>query len=712
MQSVNRRHANIFAAFQPVAASLSLRHGRLRTWLQSIGLGCLLAAAVFSANIFAQTAQLRLGNPQVLSALGSPLWIKIPINVSEPTDELTASSFSLGGRPLNAPVPFVDRAEMTIERVSGKYFLVIRTRNAIDEPAVGIVIREELPRGARSREFYLLLDPAPLSVAASNEQNRDSPRPDAATSAITATAPPASTGILPPTAITATADTRAAESRKNRRDRRARARDATATHARTSAAASRSPSGSSPIDAGAARKNRGVTLQPGKPSQPTRTAPATDGGPRLKLSFGEGLSMRPATTEAERAELRMRQFTLDMDDLTSGVLERQHKITQLEKELVTLSLRVSAAERLIGVLPPAAAGAATAPAAPAVAGTADPIAAQAASAAPMPTNSPTETAAPAALTASAARIPAPATPPVAKSSDNAPVEVRATSSWTWLLVGAALLAALATALWGTRRMLRRRDQTFRITTQRAEDYVAEVLSHKSPANAAAASKPVATPMEKPVAKSAVKSAVKPAANAPDVAPAEIHFELPELTQATTDFLDLPTTTNQIAPKVVTNVVRKSTDDAATRRMRYLQSRYQDIAILMPPLDAPQRLLRQAATVYDEGATDFAKRLLKFSAYSRPYTEEFWLALLELLYREKFASDYVVNAKWFRQYHPDSLQWDEVVRIGYLLDAKEPLFGVASHWSHDEPVAGVWLPSNPADKKPLTPPAHLKLEFDK
>ncbi len=705
MQSVNRHHANTFAVFQPVAALLSLRHGRLRTWLQSIGFACVLAAAVFSANIFAQTAQLRLGNPQVLSALGSPLWIKIPINLTEPADELTASRFSLGGRPLNAPVPFVDRAELSLERASGKYFLVIRTRNAIDEPAVGIVIREELPSGARSREFYLLLDPAPLTVAVSDEQNRDSPRANAA-DPITATASPRSTGIQPPTAITATPDIAAAPSRKNRRDRQARTREATASNTRTSAAASRSQSSISPIESRAARKNRGVTLQPGRPPQPTRTAPSTDGGPRLKLSFGEGLTVRPATTEAERAELRMRQFTLDMDDLTSGLLERQHKITQLEKELVSLSLRVSAAERLIGALPPAIAGAAIVPTVPAVAGTADPAATPAASTAAMPANLPAETATPipAAVTAPADRIPAPTTPPADKNSGNATVAARATSLWTRLLVGAALLAALVTAIWGIRRMLRRRDQTFRITTQRAEDYVAEVLSHQSPTKTAAATKTVATPLG--------KSAVKVAASTPDFPPAEIHFELPELTQETTDFLDLPTTTNEIAPKAVTNVMRKPSDDAASRRMRYLQSRYQDIAILMPPLDAPQRLLRQAATVYDEGATDFAKRLLKFSAYSRPYTEEFWLALLELLYREKFTSDYVVNAKWFRQYHPDSTQWDEVVRIGYLLDAHEPLFGVASHWSHDEPAAGVWLPSTTNDKKPVTPPPHLKLELDK
>jgi hypothetical protein len=140
------------------------------------------------------------------------------------------------------------------------------------------------------------------------------------------------------------------------------------------------------------------------------------------------------------------------------------------------------------------------------------------------------------------------------------------------------------------------------------------------------------------------------------------------------------------------------DELGARRRRYLEARYQDIAILNPPLDAPQRLLRQASRLYDEGATDFAKRMLKYAAYSRPYTEEYWLALAELLYREKCGSDYVVNARWFRRYHTRSTSWEEMQRIGYLLDAAEPLFASAASWSHEAPETGRWLPK---DEQPAT-----------
>ena len=685
MQSVNRHRVNIPAAFwRTVAVSPS----RLQ-WLQAHGIAFIFAAGIFSGNISAQTPQLRLGTPEVLSSLGSPLWVKIPIDVTEPGEDVAASRFSLGARPLNAPVPFVDRAEISLERLSNKYFLVIRSRDSINEPAVGIVLREALASGVRSREFFLLLDPAPLSVATTVDQNRDNATTMARSDAATPLPQPGVV-VLPPTIATSQPAAAVAPGpqipppprTKVRRARQPRDRAAMPlAGARSTVQPTDQPS-ISPITGGrysGENRRRSAT-----PKVPLSALPSTDGGPRLKLSFGEGLTVRPATTEAERAELRMRQFTLDMDDLTSGLLERQHKITQLEKELAGLALRVSAAERLIGAAPPVVDGSPTSPAAVTL-----PV--------PPPTPEARASAADSTLT-------------VTKSSGDRPVQSRSPFIWTWMLVGVALLAALTTAIWGIRHMLRRREQAFRITAQRAEDYVAEILSNQPPAKQAAVTRAANVAVDSPAPLTAT---AKPAfAKTHDYLPAEIHFELPELTPEVNETLQQLQTTDESASRVVTNLAQKPTDDATSTRMRYLQSRYQDIAILMPPLDAPQRLLRQAATVFDEGATDFAKRLLKFAAYSRPYTEEFWLALLELLYREKFASDYVVNAKWFRQYHAESPHWDEVLRIGYLLDVQEPLFGIASHWSHDEPVVGVWLPSIPSDKKPLSSLPHLNLELAK
>lgn len=661
--------------------------------LRANGMAILVAAAIFSGTGAAQAAPLRLGSPQVLSSLGNPLWVKIPIGVdgAEPGADIDAARFSLGAPPLNAPVPFVDRAEITLESVGNKYSLIIRSRNAIDEPAIGIVLRESLPNGIRSREFFLLLDPAPLSVAVSPVEPSEtvgSGTPVVAPQTLPGNVSPARAGAA--VSATAPASPRAPRT-KVRQPRQVGARSADNAPERGTTVAA--PIGQMSI----------LPIAKGRAAQQGRSLPDTpraQDGPRLRLSFGEGLGSRPPTTEAERAQLRMRQFTLDMDDLTSGLLERQHKITQLEKQLADLSARVSAAERLIGAVPPVATGSSTAalPATPSLTP-------------PVPAPSVTPPPAPEAITPAPAPAAAPVAPKAASPRPATPSPSQSTSPWTWLLVGAALLAALFTSIWGIRLALRRRDRDFRLTSQHAQDYVAEVLSNES---ATVRSTAIAKPgMMGATAVAASGAAAKPAnGDLLDPLAQEIHFELPELPPLEIDGMPLTPATAETKAKVVTNIVQKPTDDATSRRMRYLQSRYQDIAILMPPIDAPQRLLRQAATVYDEGATDFAKRLLKFAAYSRPYTEEFWLALLELLYREKFASDYVVNAKWFQQYHSASPQWDEVVRIGFLLDPREPLFATAAHWSHDEPVPGVWLPSGTDDKKPLSPPPDLKLEFTK
>ncbi len=640
----------------------------------------MFAASVFSGAVTAQGSQLRLGNPQVLSSLGSPLWVRIPVDVAETGEDVTAARFSIGARPLNAPVPFVERAEIGLERQGNKYSLVIRSRTAVDEPAIGIVLREELPNGVRSRQFFLLLDPAPLSTAVIADQSREPAGAETSNVLVSPNQPipiPAIIASPPPSVVQSATPRATPPKRSTQRRAQPGTRPIPSAGDLTEATAATGSSTISPVvDGRAARKSRNATLQP-----------TAEGGPRLKLSFGEGLTTRPATTEAERAQLRMRQFTLDMDDLTSGLLERQHKITQLEKELAGLSLRVSAAEKLLGTAPAVRAA----------------PAAQAAPAPEVPSAPPP---------ASDVVPPAPAAMPVSQSAAkirvDSPAQTRSMSLWTWFLIGAGILAALGGAIWGIRHRLRSRDQNYRLTAQRAEDYVAEVLAQtptkKDNANAAVTLSGIAP--DKPAS---AKSPSKPDTQTPDYLSPEIHFELPELPPASDSAFLQAMAVGESVSRTVTSVMPKPAEDAGSRRMRYLQSRYHDIAILMPPLDAPQRLLRQAATVYDEGATDFAKRLLKYASYSRPYTEEFWLALLELLYREKFASDYLVNAKWFRQYHPESPHWDELLRVGYLLDATEPLFAIAAHWSHEEPVAGVWLPSNPGEKNPLPSLSHLKLE---
>jgi len=640
-------------AAMPIARAVRVAPAK-RIRLRVSRIAILVALMVAGHPLLAQTAHSRLGTPEVLSSLGSPLRVKIPIEATAPGEDVSTSRFMLGARPLNASMPFLESAEVGFERVGDNTFLVIRSRQSIDEPAIGLVIREQIPNGVRSREFMLLLDPPPLAAPARAET-----RPAVAGEATSAAPRPIDSFSLPRASVIAAAvpqppATSAPPVTAGATIARTAARQARAAASPAPAALPANPSADAP------RRRRADSR--------TRPAPGVDNGPRLTLSLGEGLNERANATEAERADLRLRRALLDMDDLTAALLERQNRISHLERELGELTVRMATAERAI-----AGGTIATGQPAPAIS----------------PTIGQPGTAATTAPVATATRP--------------------ALSGWTLLLSGFAALAALMGAAWLTRRMMHLRDENYRLVPQAADDYFAEVLA-SSPTRRPPPPEVVVVAMA-PVAAVAPQPAVIDGPAAPATwTPPEIQFELPETPPSMDELPPGPDAGGIDFSLPASADSSLATEDLRSRRMRYLQSRYQDIAILMPPLDAPQRLLRQAGTVYAEGAADFAKRLLKFAAYSRPYVEEYWLALLELLFRENFASDYVVNAKWFHHHLAGSAQWSEVVRIGYLLDPAEPLFADATHWSHEDPVAGTWLPSEPGDPKAVSPLPHLELQL--
>ena len=286
----------------------------MRTWTNVFVV--LLACAICQGSVSAQAPRLRLGTPQVLSSLGSPLQVRVPIDVSAIDEPVSSSRFSLGARPPNAAVPFIERADLTVESVGDSVVLVIRTRAAIEEPAIGIVIREQLPNGVRSREYFLLLDPPSLIVVSQPDGRADL--------AIATSSPAIIAAAVQPTDVKTVA-TPNVDAKKT-------------LHARKPTP-SASAAVASSISVGATRPT---------PEQLSLKAPAyTEGGPRLRLSGGGDLTSIPVMTEAEREILRARQLTLEMDDLTSVLLDREHRILQLEKELAGLATRISIAERVI-----------------------------------------------------------------------------------------------------------------------------------------------------------------------------------------------------------------------------------------------------------------------------------------------------------------------------------------------------------------------------
>lgn len=573
----------------------------------------------------------RLGAAEVQSPLGSPLRLRIPLESTDGFEGAgTSSRFSLGASPENAAVPFIENAEITLELRRGQHFLVIRSRRPIDEPAIGLVIREQLPGGIRSREYLLLLDP-PAAFKPPSEDG------DASTARAVTTSP----AFTPSSA--AVADTVAAATSRPLAVP-ARPAERAASAARRARAPASAQSGNSHPGRGKTRASQGFTLS---------------------LSTGD-LAPVPAADETMRARLReRRQLTLDLDDLTSVVLQRRHRIAQLEAEVAHLETRIHAAsERAEAIaalgLPPAAVMPATAEPSVTV----------------VPTLAPVATAESQAVASSSAAK-------VGVSRGTA-----AMAQGAAIVIGALFL--LTALFWLLRHGSRRR-------ADKAIDDLSRDIAEPAPQ---------AMSVRDAESRHAVATAAVPAESAPAVRYAgdadiavpdaeilpEIHFELPTLRPATAAPV-------KAGPAIV---------DMHSRRLRYLQTRYQEVAVMKPALDAPPRLLARAGGAYDEGAVDFAKRLLKYATYSRPQTQEYWLALLELLYREKFANDYTVNAKWFQTHHPLSPAWPEVQRIGALLDAAEPLFaGVGM--SREPPRPGKWLPlgREPAKEAAAAP---LRLEL--
>lgn len=656
----------------------------------------------------AQSSHVRLGEPELRSALGSPLVVRFPIEASDTNEEILASRFSLGSSPSGSGIPYLQAAEVALERVGTKYFLIVRSRQAIGEPVIGLVLRERLPSGTRSREITLFLDPPVLSQTnvelADAGQRVDSVAPFKAA---------AVTNLTPATAAGEARTEVASEPLPARTSRKRAKRERGGIQSVT---VNETTSAQTPPEAPRKKKTRSARAETGSQTLPRGTSTNLS-GPKLSLMMSnEPLRSVPNASEETRAELRLRRMLLDLDDLTSALLERQNRITQLEKELGALTTRINAAETIVQLNKAQALATATA---------LDP---QASAQSPALISPP----APSAVSPSgvnevpsaAAQPAAPSAVDITKSTDGAGprprVERTGASSLWWILPLAAIAALLAFVI---RRALRRSSDAYRLNIQPADAYVAQAVKESGSVGTVRVDQ-LGSDVQRNVTQASEVAhetppsrTRKPEVASPSVANTNRHkdidFDLPhwpksldqtndpamsEAPVAAGDLGDQPGDTNAIPGA-----------HHATRRAKFLQSRYHDIAILNPALDAPQRLLWQAGTLYGEGATDFAKRLLKYAAYSRQLTEEYWLALFELLYREKLTNEYVINAQWFAKHHARSPNWNEVQRIGYLLDPTEPLFASAAAWSRETPATGLWLPAGDVpDKAPVAPTFTLAL----
>lgn len=149
---------------------------------------------------------LRYGEPQVLSALGDPVDIRIPITSTEVSAD---ARFILGQQDATLGLPLIRHANIRLERDARGWALRIQSNRRSTDPAMALVVQEVVGGGVISRALPVLFDPAPsqapiihraaddtadsapLTVAASAESwwtsavvNKPAPRPDSAASLV------------------------------------------------------------------------------------------------------------------------------------------------------------------------------------------------------------------------------------------------------------------------------------------------------------------------------------------------------------------------------------------------------------------------------------------------------------------------------------------------------------------------------------------------
>jgi hypothetical protein len=105
------------------------------------------------------TGAIALGDPEVRSALGEPLDLRIPVTIGS-GESIEPSCFTLARQPA-ADVPRLTGARVSLQRSAAGSYLRIESGTSINEPALVLGIIAACPgqAGEYKREYSVLLDP-------------------------------------------------------------------------------------------------------------------------------------------------------------------------------------------------------------------------------------------------------------------------------------------------------------------------------------------------------------------------------------------------------------------------------------------------------------------------------------------------------------------------------------------------------------------------
>jgi hypothetical protein len=106
------------------------------------------------------------GEPRVLSSLGEPLDVRIPL-LGDDAAIAAEARYVLGHADTKLGLPIVRNANIRVVKDAGGWALRVRSATINHEPALALVIQEQLPSGTLSRAIPLLFDPAGAQQPAS-----------------------------------------------------------------------------------------------------------------------------------------------------------------------------------------------------------------------------------------------------------------------------------------------------------------------------------------------------------------------------------------------------------------------------------------------------------------------------------------------------------------------------------------------------------------
>jgi hypothetical protein len=670
------------------------------------------AALAFTAP---QALALALGEPEVRSALGESLDLRIPVTLDK-GESIEPACFTLAADPA-AALPRLSTARVSLERSAQGTYLRIRSESYVNEPALAVSVIATCPGQLAEyrRDYSLLVDPRTPGQATA-----PSPGPEAAAPGPVAGLPAAVATLIarigdtlesiahaifpdnraakksyiaalresnPPLAALGNEDPIPVETPIALPDLRAFARahptPETKADARPPRIARASGETSEPA-APAPRRERPApaprtTAEPrAKSEPPTPPAPRESliaskaptavrkhptQGYALKLSSSEvDLSPSRAIDDRMRAQLRDRLLVLDADDQVAAVLALRNSVRLLESRVAELQLKLAGMPSSFPPPKTAEAPKAVPPPVPAkpepVTERPEPIATKPQPVAPMPEPVATK---PEAI--------APAPEPIAKAE--AP-PVAETASPVASVPAAETVVSAPPAATAPSETKSRQPPASKSTTA-PFDWLYYGLWLLALLLVAAAAT-LAWRLARRGREETYYEEEEPAAEADGEADRIVvadEFQAEEAVFAEEPApVELPRRELDSDADLSTRFPDTNTDDL---RRRYIEERFPEIGKGAILLDDAASVVKGARLFYEDGAHARAIELLHYAIERKPEEVRNWLALFEIFRLERLAGEFAELARRFRVVHGKSEHWRKVQFFGREIDPGNELY---------------------------------------